>query len=66
VTSGTYISHLQTVFKSAGVTVSHFFSMLPSTLKYIYSDEPVRMHLYTAVSLENAFWLVQRNRYTSR
>jgi ABC-type phosphate transport system permease subunit len=23
-------------------------------------------HLYTAVSRENAFWLVQRNRYTSR
>jgi hypothetical protein len=72
------------------VTVSHFFSMLPSTLKYIYSVEPVRMHfpakqpctndtvcnaalqhctqyhLYTAVSRENAFWLVQRNRYTWR
>jgi len=31
-------------FKSAGITVSHFFSMLPSTLKYLYSVEPVRMH----------------------
>jgi hypothetical protein len=29
---------------SAGITVSHFFSMLPSTLKYLYSVEPVRMH----------------------
>jgi hypothetical protein len=44
VTSGTYISHLQRVFKSTGVTVSHFFSMLPSTLKYLYSVEPVIMH----------------------
>jgi len=45
VTSGTYMSHLQRVlFKSAGITVSHFFSMLPSTLKYLYSVEPVRMH----------------------
>jgi hypothetical protein len=40
VTSGTYMSH----FKSAGITVSHIFSMLPSTLKYLYSVEPVRMH----------------------
>jgi len=30
--------------KSAGITVSHFFSMLPSTSKYLYSVEPVRMH----------------------
>ena len=45
VTSGTYISHLKRVFfKSAGITVSHFFSMLPSALKYLYSVEPVRMH----------------------
>jgi len=37
--------HLQRVFsKSAGITVSHFFSMLPSTLKYLYSVESVRMH----------------------
>jgi hypothetical protein len=76
-----------------------FFSMLPSTLKYLYSVEPVRMHfpakqpytndtwnwfecavggvrhtqtsskyhLYsTAVSRENAFWLVRRNRDTSK
>jgi len=28
----------------AGITASHFFSMLPSTLKYLYSAEPVRMH----------------------
>ena len=45
VTSGTYMSHLQkSLFKSAGITVSHFFSMLPSNLKYLYSVEPVRMH----------------------
>jgi len=43
-TSGTYMSHLQSLFKSAGITVSHFFSLLPSTLKYLYSAEPVRMH----------------------
>jgi hypothetical protein len=40
VTSGSYMSHLQSLFKSAGLTVSHFFSMLPSTLKYLYSVEP--------------------------
>jgi hypothetical protein len=44
--------------------------MLPSTLKYLYSVEPVRTNfpakqLYTAVLRENAFWLVQRNRDTS-
>jgi hypothetical protein len=47
VTSGTYMSHLcptKSLFTSAGVTVSHFFSMLPSTLKYLYSVEPVIMH----------------------
>jgi hypothetical protein len=39
-----YMCHLQRVFlKSAGITLSHFFSMLPSTLKYFYSAEPVRM-----------------------
>ena len=32
------------LFKSTGITVSLFFSMLPSTLKYLYSVEPVRMH----------------------
>ena len=34
----------KSLFKSAGITVSHFFSMLPSALKYLYSVEPVRMH----------------------
>ena len=34
----------KSVFKCAGITVSHFFSMLPSTLKYLYSVEPVTMH----------------------
>jgi len=49
VTSGTYIyvPHTKSLFKSAGITVSHFFSMLPSTLKYLYSIEPVRMHFPT-------------------
>jgi hypothetical protein len=31
-------------FKSTGITVSHFFSTLPSTLKYLYSVQTVRMH----------------------
>jgi len=39
------MSHLQkSLSKSAGIAESHFFSMLPSTLKYLYSGEPVRMH----------------------
>jgi len=39
------MSHLQIVFASLlGYLVSHFFSMLPSTLKYLYSVKPVRMH----------------------
>jgi len=45
VTSGTHMSHLQRVFSSPlGITVSYFFSMLSSTLKSVYSVEPVRMH----------------------
>ena len=32
------------LFNSAGITVSHYFPMLPSNLKYLYSVEPVRMH----------------------
>jgi hypothetical protein len=44
VTSETYMSHLQIVFaKSTAIPVSHF-SMLPSTLKYLYSMKPVTMH----------------------
>jgi len=43
VTSGTYMSHSKSLFKSTEITVSHFFSMLPSTLKYLHSVEPVRM-----------------------
>jgi hypothetical protein len=39
-----YISLTKSLFMSAGITVSHFFSMLPSTLKYLYSVEPGRMH----------------------
>jgi hypothetical protein len=42
VTGGTYVSLKKSLFKSAGITVSHFFSMLPSTL-YLYFVEPVRM-----------------------
>jgi len=36
VTSGTYyvyVPHRKSLFKSAGITALHFFSMLPSTLK---------------------------------
>jgi hypothetical protein len=44
-TSGTYTSHLQRVFSSLlGYQYPTFFAMLPSTLKYLYSIEPVRMH----------------------
>ena len=39
-----YVPLTNSPFKSAGITVSHFFSLLPSTLKYLYSVEPVRMH----------------------
>jgi hypothetical protein len=41
---GIYVILTKSLFKSAGIIVSHFFSMLPSTLKYLYSIEPVRMH----------------------
>jgi hypothetical protein len=34
----------KSLFKSAGITESHFFSLLASTLKYLYSVQPVRMH----------------------
>ena len=45
VTSGDiYVPLIKSLLKSAGITVSHFFSVLPSTLKYLYSVEPVRMH----------------------
>ena len=39
-----YVPLTKSLFRSAGITVSHFFSMLPSTLKYLYSVEPGRMH----------------------
>jgi hypothetical protein len=39
-----YLPLKKSLFKSAEITVSHFSSMLPSTLKYLYSVEPVRMH----------------------
>ena len=39
-----YVPITKSLSKSAGITVSHFFSMLSSTLKYLYSVEPVRMH----------------------
>jgi hypothetical protein len=39
------MSHLKkSLFKTARITVSHFFSTLQSTLKYVYSVELVRMH----------------------
>ena len=44
VTRGTYIPLTKSLFKSVGITVSNFFSMLPSTLQYLYSVEPVRLH----------------------
>jgi len=39
-----YVPLIKSLFKSTGITVSQFFSMLPPTLKYIYSVEPARMH----------------------
>jgi len=61
VTSGTYYVPLtKSLFQSAGITVSHFFSMLPSTLVCLFRWTS---HNQNAVSQENAFWLVQRNRY---
>jgi len=39
-----YVPLTKSLFKSAGITVSDFFSMLLSTLKYLHSVEPVRMH----------------------
>jgi hypothetical protein len=38
-----YVPLTKSLFKSAGITVSHFFSTLPSTLKYLYSVKPVRV-----------------------
>jgi hypothetical protein len=38
-------TYKESFFKSAGITVSHIFSMLPSTLKYLCSVKPVRTHL---------------------
>jgi len=43
----------------------HFPAKQPCT-KDIALQHCTQYHLYTAVSLENAFWLVQRNRDTSR
>jgi len=39
-----YVPLTKSLFKSAGIRVTYIFSMLPSTLKYLYSVEPVRMH----------------------
>jgi hypothetical protein len=46
-----YVPLTKSLFKSAGITVSHFFSMLSSTLKYLYSVEPVRMHFPVQIIL---------------
>jgi len=40
----TYVPFTNIVCKSAGLPAAHFFSMLPSTLNYLYSVKPVRMH----------------------
>jgi hypothetical protein len=53
VTSGTCVPLTKSLFKSAGITVSHFFSMLPPTLKHLYSVEPVRMHFPTKQQCTN-------------
>jgi hypothetical protein len=42
-----YVPPTKSLFQSAGITVSHFFSMLPSTLKYLHSVEPARMNFPT-------------------
>jgi len=39
-----YVPLTNSPVKSIGIPVSNFFSMLPSTLKYLYSVKPVRMH----------------------
>jgi len=39
-----YVPLTKSLYKSAGIKVSHIFSMLPSTFKYLYSVEPVRTH----------------------
>jgi len=39
-----YVPLTKSLCKSAGIPVTHFFSMLLSTLKYLYSVNPVRMH----------------------
>jgi len=39
-----YVPLTKSLLKFAGITVSHIFSMLPPTLKYLDSVEPVRMH----------------------
>jgi hypothetical protein len=44
---GVYVQFTKSLLKSAEIRVSHFFSMLPSTLKYLYSVEPVRMYFPT-------------------
>ena len=53
VTIGTYMSHLQRVFMSAGITVPQLFSMLPSTLKCLYTAEPVSMHFPAKQQFKN-------------
>ena len=47
VASGTYMSHLHKVFQVRLDNIIPLFSMLPSTLKYLYSVEPIRMHFPT-------------------
>jgi hypothetical protein len=65
-----YVPLTKSLFKSAGITVSHFFSMVPFTLKYLYSVEPVRKHFpakqpCTNDTVCNAAISVQLNRSES-
>jgi hypothetical protein len=46
-----YVPLKRSLFKSAGITVSHFLSMLPSTCM----QHCTQYHLYVAVSRESAF-----------
>jgi hypothetical protein len=39
-----YVPLTKSLFKSAGIRVSLFFSMLPSILKHYYSVEPTKMY----------------------
>jgi hypothetical protein len=46
-----YVPFTNSLFKSAGIRVSHFFSRLPSTLKYLSYVEPVRIQIILCAML---------------